>query len=329
MATAATVTLGTDYVVPEEERRATRRKETYTDLLGRLSHQSVVKHFDAYADIPWDSEEYRVDVEDPRWELPEDSGLGATAWYRALPQATRARIGVHTYAVLMKVGLEFESILKRGLLEYAAKLPNGSPEFRYVYHEVIEEAQHSLMFQEFVNRTGMSVPGLPPLLRLGARQVIRFGRTFPELFFVFVLGGEDPIDHVQRTLLRSSRPVHPLLKRIMQIHVTEEARHLCFARAYLKEYTPTLGRLRKLALSVRAPIILSTMARIMMRPGPYLVRKYNIPKEVIAEAYTNNQHHRAETLEALRKVRDLLTDLGLVKPHLWRALGIWQTSPAR
>src|SRR3989454_8600620 len=34
-----------------------------------------------------------------------------------------------------------------------------SPEFRYVYHEVIEEAQHSLMFQEFVNRSGFDIPG--------------------------------------------------------------------------------------------------------------------------------------------------------------------------
>jgi hypothetical protein len=324
MATAATVTLGADYVVPEEEHRATRRKETYTELLKRLSHQSVVKHFDAYADVPWESEEYRVDVEDPRWELPADGGLGATAWYQNLPPATRARIGIHTYAILMKVGLEFESVLKRGLLEYAAKLPNGSPEFRYVYHEVIEEAQHSLMFQEFVNRTGMTVPGLSPLLRFGARQVIRFGRTFPELFFVFVLGGEDPIDHVQRTALRNGTPIHPLLKRIMQIHVTEEARHLCFARTYLKEHVPKLGRFRKFVLSVRAPIILSVMAQLMMRPGPYLIKKYDIPKEVIAEAYTNNQRHRAETMEALRKVRDLLTELGLAKPALWRRLGIWQ-----
>src|SRR5678816_4149809 len=133
----------------------------------------------------------------------------------------------------MKIGVEFESVLKRGLLEYAAKLPSGSREFRYVYHEVIEEAQHSLMFQEFVNRTGFDIKGLAWWQRIGARQVIRFARTFPELFFVFVLGGEDPIDHVQRSLLRSGRPVHPLLKRIMQIHVTEEARHLCFARHYL------------------------------------------------------------------------------------------------
>ncbi len=60
----------------------------------------------------------------------------------------------------MKVGLIFESILKRGLLKCAMTLPNGAPELRYAYHEVIEEAQHSLMFQEFVNRSRYDAPGL-------------------------------------------------------------------------------------------------------------------------------------------------------------------------
>ena len=50
-------------------------------------------------------------------------------------------------------------MLKRGLLEFASTLPNGAPEFRYAYHEIIEEAQHSLMFQEFVNRSGFDAAG--------------------------------------------------------------------------------------------------------------------------------------------------------------------------
>jgi hypothetical protein len=314
--------------VPDEERSADPRRETYRDLLGRLSRQSVVKHFDAYANVDWDAPALRIDPEDPRWELSHDDPLGGTAWYRAQPQATRARLGLHFYATLMKIGLEFESVLKRGLLDYASTLPNGSPEFRYVYHEVIEEAQHSLMFQEFVNRSGFDVPGLPPLLRFGSRRVIRFARTFPELFFVFVLGGEDPIDHVQRTALRSGRPMHPLLRRIMQIHVTEEARHLCFAREYLKEHVGRLGWFRRRLLAVRAPFILAVMAQLMMRPSGHLVRAYGIPAAVIAEAYERNPRHRAETRSALRKVRALLAELGLVRPRLWRRLGIWETAPA-
>jgi len=41
--------------------------EDWHTLLDRLNHQSVHKHFDAYADIDWNSEELRLDPEDPRW----------------------------------------------------------------------------------------------------------------------------------------------------------------------------------------------------------------------------------------------------------------------
>src|SRR5207244_11551457 len=137
----ATITLGSDYVVPEEERLTAARGETYARLLGRLSHQSVVKHFDAYADVDWEAAEHRIDPEDPRWELGDDT-LADTAWYRALPAGTRARLGLHLIATKMKIGAQFENVLQRGLLEFALQLPNGAPEFPYVYHEVLEEGQH-------------------------------------------------------------------------------------------------------------------------------------------------------------------------------------------
>ena len=145
----ATITLGTYDRLPEEEQIA----GTYQLLLRRLSHQSVVKHFDAYADVDWDAAEHRIDPEDPIWELDADDVLGATAWYRDQPQPVRARLGLHLIAAKMKIGTQFENVLQRGLLEFAWTLANGVPEFRYAYHEVIEEGQHSLMFQEFVNRT--------------------------------------------------------------------------------------------------------------------------------------------------------------------------------
>lgn len=301
--------------------------DAYQALLARLSHQSVVKHFDAYADVEWESPEFAIDPADPRWELGTDDVLGATEWYRSLPQETRANLGLDRVASMMKIGLSFENILKRGLLEFTMTLPNGSPEFRYAYHEVIEEAQHSLMFQEFVNRSRFDARGLLPIDAFFARFIVQLGRRFPPLFFVFVLGGEDPIDHVQRQELRSQTELHPLLERIMRIHVTEEARHLSFARHFLKKQVPLLGRLRRLELGIGAPLILASMAQMMLKPSRQLVRRYNIPKEVIAEAYTKNPEHKAATLASLRKVRRLCEELGLLGPfyvQVWRALGLWE-----
>jgi len=303
-----------------------QQDDRFTELLRRLSHQSVVKHFDAYADVDWDHPDYAIDPRDPRWELDSGSGLAGTDWYRSLPEEARARIGLHGITSNMKAGLQFENVLKRGLLEYAFRLPDGSPEFRYVYHEVIEEAQHSLMFQEFVNRTGLETPGLPWELRLGSRNVVGLARRFPALFFVFVLGGEDPIDHVQRTVLHSDKEIHPLLERIMRIHVTEEARHLSFARSYLRTNVPKLPAWRRRVMAIQAPVILATEASVMLRPPRHLVRTYGVPDAVLRDAYGPGSQNRQDAKDSLRKVRNLLVELGLVTPaakRLWQRLGIW------
>lgn len=296
----------------------------WNEVVARLSRLSVTRHFDAYADVDWDSDELHLDPEDPRWEITDGlEPLGQTEWYRSLPQATRARLGCEMVAARMKIGLEFESVLKRGLLEFAAGLPNGAPEFRYAYHEVIEEAQHSLMFQEFVNRSGFNAKGLQRTERWGARQVVKLGRKFPALFFIFVLGGEDPIDHYQRKVLREvpDGGLHPLVERIMRIHITEEARHLSFARHYLKRTVPGLGRVRRAILSIGTPLILGGMAQMMLRPSPQLVRRYGIPKQIVRDAYLKNKDHQRATAESLGKVRDLSEELGLRRaPYRW----IWR-----
>ncbi|MBM4363082.1 MAG: diiron oxygenase [Deltaproteobacteria bacterium] len=220
-------------------------------------------------------------------------------------------------------------MLTRGLLEFTRTLPPGAPEFRYAYHEVIEEGQHSLMFQEFVNRAGLPVHGLTGFNAFASRFVPRLGATFPELFFLFVLAGEAPIDDVQRRAL-SNRNLHPLLRRVMQIHVTEEARHLCFARSYLKEHVPALGAVRRFQLGVRIPFVLSVMAEAMMKPPTSLIQHYGIPRAVVAEAY-GSELHRAQVIESLSPIRSLARELGLLHGGfgtLWRGLGIAPALPA-
>jgi hypothetical protein len=111
--------------VPDEvDTRPAYEDAQYQALVGRLSRASVSKHFDAYVDVAWDDPEYHVDPADPRWIFQEGNLLSTTAWYSALPEEQKARLGLYSSTMLMKHGLQFESILKRGLLEFATTLPN-------------------------------------------------------------------------------------------------------------------------------------------------------------------------------------------------------------
>ena len=300
--------------------------DPYDRLVTRLGEASVKKHFDAYEDVAWDQPDHRIAHDDPRFELGDDEPLGATKWYCAQPAEVRARIGLHLAASRLRVGIDFENVLSRGLLEMAATLPCGSPELRYAYHEVIEEGQHSLMFQELVHRIGLPVDGLTGLPKFGSRAVPALGRTFPELFFVHVLAGEAPIDHVQRmTLARHrARPLHPLLHRVMQIHVTEEARHICFAEHYLKRNVPRLSPLRRARLAIVTPFVLrATILPMLSVPGD-VARTHAIPTSVVKEV------RRGPLLaglldRGLAPLHTLFAELGILDATtlpLYRLLGV-------
>jgi len=203
--------------------------QTYEEKLLTLSEGSVHQHFDPWTDIDWDNPDYAIDKNDPRWVLPKADALGRSAWYQALPLDRQIEIGLWRQANVAKVGLQFENILIRGLMEYVMGLPNGSVEYRYVTHEATEETHHTQMFQEFVNRAGVDVPGGPKYFRMVAPFLPLAARPLPIVFFMGVLSGEEPIDHLQKAILREGEAMHPLLQRIMQIHIAEEARHISFA----------------------------------------------------------------------------------------------------
>lgn len=304
-------------------------KRAYRAVIERLSKASVDKHWEPYKDIPWDDPDFLIHHDDPRWELPEVDKLGAHAWYRSRPPEVRSKIGLWRVATAMKIGLQFENLLKRGLLNYAYRLPNGSPEFRYVYHETIEEGHHGMMFQEFVNRTKLPVRGMPGPLSAIAQVAPWIPLISTELFFIFVLGGEDPIDHVQRKVLKDGQKHHPLEETIMRIHIAEEARHISFARHYLRNRVPRMPRFRRLLLGVISPIILGIMARIMLAPPGSMIKEFRIPRNVVEEVYLRSPSASQEISDSVGKTRELCAEVGLVNGltrRIWKVMGIWRVA---
>mgnify|MGYP002652195407 CR=1 FL=1 len=70
--------------------------------------------------------------------------LGGHPWYKSQPLEKQIEIGLWRQANIMKVGLQFENILIRGIMQYTALQPNNSPEFRYATHEARGENQAEL-----------------------------------------------------------------------------------------------------------------------------------------------------------------------------------------
>jgi hypothetical protein len=299
--------------------------DTYGEKLRALSEASVHKHFDAFEDIAWDDPAYAIVPHDPRWVLPEVDPLGAHPWYQAQPLDRQIEIGLYRMANICKVGLQFENVLIRGLMDYAMTIPNESPEFRYVTHEATEETHHTQMFQEFVNRSGTKPRGARKAFRVVAPYLPLAAYSLPELFFTGVLAGEEPIDHVQKQYLRASDQLHPLMARIMQIHVAEEARHISFAHEYLRERVGELGPVRMRFFKMAFPVVMRVLCDVIMRPTREMTRRYGVPRGVIMDCYWRSPDARVQLGEIFGDVRMLADDLGIRTPMMrwvWRRLGI-------
>ncbi|WP_203338486.1 AurF N-oxygenase family protein [Nocardioides limicola] len=299
--------------------------QSYEETLQTLSEASVHQHFDAFLDVPWDDPEYAVDVNDPRWVLPKVDTLGATEWYQSLPRERQIAIGIYRQANVVKVGLQFEQILIAGLMHHAFKLPNNRPEFRYSTHEATEECHHTQMFQEFVNRSGQNVPGGPRwFLRVAPLMPLAAG-AWPFIFFIGVLGGEEPIDHVQKNMLRSDAQLHPLLQRIMQIHIAEEARHIGFAHQYIEHRAPRLNRRQRAVVSVVSPIVLRLLVDAIAVPNRQALREMGVPRKVARQVWWRSEESQKLLRDMLGDVRMLMENADLMNPvarRVWRLMGI-------
>ncbi|GAA2611738.1 diiron oxygenase [Actinomadura fulvescens] len=299
--------------------------QEYRDLLRTLSEGSVARRFDPYLDIDWDSPEFQIDPKDPRWILPDDvDPLGAHPWYQAQPEERKIAIGLWRVANIQKVGLQFESVLIRGMMQYAMRMPNQSPEFRYCLHEMTEECNHIQMFQELVNRTGVDAPGM----RADYRATSHFWHLAayaPILFFIGILAGEEPIDHFQKDVIRRGDDRPPALLRTMQIHIAEEARHISFAHRFLTERVKRQSRAGRAVTSLAYPIVMRWLAGAIMAPPRDMAKEFDIPRQVMREAFWRNPKSRELMRNYFGDVRMLAEELGLMNPaarKVWKALGI-------
>ncbi|MGK2867390.1 MAG: AurF N-oxygenase family protein [Mycobacterium sp.] len=293
----------------------------YVDMLSTLSEGSVRRNFNPYTDIQWDSPEFAVIPNDPRWILPGTDPMGGHAWYRAQSVERQIQIGMWRQANVAKVGLHFENILIRGLMEYSFWVPNGSPEYRYCLHEAVEECNHTLMFQEMVNHIGIDVPGMPRLLKWVQPVIPLVAGPMPIPFFFGVLAGEEPIDHTQKNVLREGKALHPIMERVMAIHVAEEARHISFAHQYLQKRVPTLRRRQRWILSLFVPLTMRILCSAIIVPPRAFWKEFDIPRSVRKELFFKAPESKKMLRDMFSDVRMLCHDTGLMNPLaklIWR-----------
>jgi hypothetical protein len=293
---------------------ATLTSPPVAEKAARLVAASERQSFDPFADIDWS-----VPVDDTAFYLPpEFLPLYGTAVWDAMTTEQRFEYSRHECASLCAAGIWFENILMNLIIRHLYDLPATDGAFRYLLVETADECRHSSMFAEFVRVARTPAYQVQSILRAGGKFLTATTKG-PEAYLA-MLAAEELLDVTNRATMKDER-VHPTSRQIAKIHVMEEARHVAFARAYVIDVWPTLGRFRRVVAMVRAPFVVRSVADALVNPA--VADTLGIADG--ASIARKNPLHRERVIRDLGKVTGLLDEIGVINPvtrPVWRLLGL-------
>jgi hypothetical protein len=200
--------------------------EAAAGLAARLSRVSSRKIYDVYTRFEWPES-----LEGEHCFLsPELVSLHGTEVYAGLDEEARRRLGFFELVGFFSFVLHGEQPLLEGVSHrlHARGTPDDVTE--YMHHFLDEENKHMVMFRTFCRRyAGKVYP----------EKKIPFAKEWAPgeedvAFFVKVLVVEELGEYYNVALARDPR-VHPLVREINLVHHIDEARHIAFGRAWLRE----------------------------------------------------------------------------------------------
>ncbi|HET6259369.1 MAG TPA: diiron oxygenase, partial [Pseudonocardia sp.] len=192
----------------------------------RLLRSSLDHSYEPSIDVDWEAP-----LVEGAWGIPAHRvSLYGTELWEGLSEEQRRTLSVHELCSIARMGIWFEMILMQMLLRYAYDRDPRRPHIQYALVEIADECRHSVMFAKMAERYG--VPDYAP-----RRMTHELGRLFKTIatgpaMFAGTLFVEEILDQLQREAMRDET-VQPLTRMVNKIHVTEEARHVRYAREEL------------------------------------------------------------------------------------------------
>jgi hypothetical protein len=215
---------------------------TREEFADRLLKGSVKKSYAPAVDIDWDAP-----LEPGKFFLPPRMcTLYGTPLWESMTNEHRIEVTRQELINILSAGIWFENILNQALLRDMMHENPTANTTHYKLTELGDETRHMVMFGKAIDRMG----GVPVRPKFYQRVVIN---TLPKLFRGSVLWGaalvgEEIFDALQRQILDDPE-LQPIVKQVMRIHVTEEARHIQFARDGLRQQVPAMPRYRRAYLA--------------------------------------------------------------------------------
>ncbi len=290
------------------------QEEVNSGYLQRIIESAHRKSFDPYKQIDWS-----VPFDCSRFYVPEDlvTLYGTQLWER-MSHEERVRLSMHEAASTLATGIWFENLLSFKLMDYLTNVSPHDPHFYWMQIEVADECRHSMMFAEVIKRTG--VPWYRP--RFAGAMAFFTKHLMPKVSMMMsTLVAEAVTDYLNRRIAQDPQ-CHPAMRELSRIHIIEEARHLGYAREWLKSNWPRLTAVQRAFARRDALISTRIMCSILVHPDVY--RNCGLP-DLARKIAAANPCAKKTILEASAEVARFLSELGVITERLapkWRAAGL-------
>ena len=282
--------------------------------MATLEQFASTRYEDPLARIDWGA----VD-RDCWWLPPQALSLAEVAPFEALPLKTRQGLSQLEYVHLLQAGLWLESHFMARMTRLAHRTVDIGRR-RRLLSEVREEAGHSLMFVELLDRSGYGVEvDRSPSVRL----IDTLGRLLPTdsaLFWAMTVVAEELPDRLNRRLRRGVQDatLSAVVYRIADIHLRDEAQHAAYSRTQLKAASERTSRLLRAVLSPFLSLAVDLYARYVCFPPAALYER--------AGLLPGTTWRRLALANPVRQqqVRELLApSLAFLRRNGWRVRSRW------
>ena len=281
----------------------------------RLLGGAIKRSYQPEVDIDWDAP---IDPEKYFLPPPVVSLYGTPLW-EEMSEEQRIELSRQEMANVLSVGIWFENVLNRALLNELTREDPRSAHTHYTLTEMGDECRHMTMFGKVIDRVGARPYGLRMRERL-AIQLLPFALR-GSLLWVAALVGEEIFDALQRRMMDDPK-LQPLVSQLMRIHVTEEARHIKFAREGVVRRMETAGRFERMLtgnlVGLGGPVFRYAFS------NPAVYRRAGLDVERASREAAENPHLREAQVMGFAPLAQFLTENGLLGPigrRLWRRAG--------
>ena len=284
---------------------------TREEFSERLLKGSVKKSYAPIVDIDW-----AAPLDPDKFFLPPKLvSLYGTPMWDGMTRAQQIELSRQELVTTLSAGILFENILNQALLRGLVHQDPTARAAHYALTELGDEARHMVMFGKIIERLGakptrprryqrMIVNALPWMLR-------------GSLLWVAALVGEEIFDSLQRQMLDDPE-LQPIVQRVMRIHVTEEARHIQFARDGVRKRVTDMPRIHKLWVANLHGAGGLYFRDLFTSRVPY--RRAGLDAHTAQRVARASGHHHDVTVSGFAPLAAFLDEVGLMGPiarRLW------------